>query len=60
MTARPKPSTSGARRPSPCLNSGEFRKDADKTSRRETEAPSLSEVDWADLSPEQREKRQRA
>jgi hypothetical protein len=39
------------------LKGGEFKRHADEVNKRESSAPSLSEVDWADLPPKAQEKR---
>ena len=41
------------------LKGGEFKKASDQVNNRTEAAPSLSDTDWADLSPKDREKRQR-
>jgi hypothetical protein len=41
------------------LKGGEFKREADEANERSSPAPSLSETDWADLSPKAQEKRQR-
>lgn len=43
----------------PRLEPGEFRRNADDADERDAPAPSLSDVDWADLPPKLKEKRQR-
>jgi hypothetical protein len=41
------------------LKGGEFRRNADDAHEPDAPAPSLNEVDWADLPPKLKEKRQR-
>ena len=41
------------------LKGGEFKKASDQVNNRTDAAPSLSDTDWADLSPKDQEKRQR-
>jgi hypothetical protein len=43
---------------SPFLRGGEFKREADEANNRQSPAPSLSNVDWADLLPKEREKKQ--
>ena len=46
-------------KPSARLKGGEFKKASDQVNDQTEAAPSLSDTDWADLSPKDREKRQR-
>ena len=41
------------------LKGGKFKKAADQVNNRTEAAPSLSDTEWADLSPKDQEKRQR-
>jgi hypothetical protein len=59
LITNPKSPPSGSKTSSPYLKGGEFKRDADEANKRTTQAPSLSETDWANLPPKQKEKRQR-
>jgi hypothetical protein len=47
------------REPARALKGGEFKKASDHVNNRTEAAPSLSDTDWANLSPKDQEKRQR-
>jgi hypothetical protein len=59
MASTPKNPRSKSEKSPPFLKGGEFKREADETNKRSSPAPSLSETDWADLPPKEREKRQR-
>lgn len=40
------------------LRGGEFKREADEANDRQSPAPSLTDVEWADLPPKEREKKQ--
>jgi hypothetical protein len=56
---RPKTDPADPDARSPYLKGGEFRRNADEANEPDAPVPSLSEVDWADLPPKLKEKRQR-
>jgi len=56
---RPKTDPADRDTRSPHLKGGEFRRHADEANETDAPAASLSEVDWADLPPKLKEKRQR-